>query len=173
VPDVIVYPAGGGVGLIGIHKGLLELRQLGWLPDGPLPRLVAVQATGCAPIVRAFQAGRRRAEPWLDARTIAFGINVPAPLGDELMLDAIAETGGTAIAVEDADTLTELRAVARTEGMLFCPEGAACLAGVRQLVASGWLTGTEEVVVINTGSGLKYPEALDAALLEEPGTGRS
>jgi threonine synthase len=172
VPDVIVYPAGGGVGLIGIHKGLSELRQLGWLPDGPLPRLVAVQASGCAPIVRAYRAGARRAEPWVDAQTIAFGINVPAPLGDELMLDAIAETGGTAVAVDDADTLAELRAVARTEGMLFCPEGAACLAGVRRLVADGWLTGGEEVVAINTGSALKYPEALDAAGSEEPGVVR-
>lgn len=173
VPDVIVYPAGGGVGLIGIHKGLSELRELGWLPDGPLPRLVAVQATGCAPIVRAHQAGRRRAEPWPDGHTVAFGINVPAPLGDELMLDALAQTGGTAVAVDDADTLAELRGVARTEGMLLCPEGAACLAGIRQLVGSGWLTGAEEVVMINTGSGLKYPEALDAAGQEEPGPVRS
>jgi threonine synthase len=163
-PDVIVYPTGGGVGLIGIHKGLSELRSLGWLPPGPTPRLVAVQASGCAPIVRAFAAGRRRAEPWLDPRTIAFGITVPAPLGDELILDALGGTGGTAVAVDDAEMLAELRDVAATEGMLLCPEGAACLAAVRRLVANRWLNGHEEVVVINTGSALKYPEALDAAL---------
>jgi threonine synthase len=176
VPDVIVYPAGGGVGLIGIHKGLSELRTLGWLPDGRLPRLVAVQASGCAPIVKAFQAGQRRAEPWPDAHTVAFGINVPAPLGDELMLDAITDTGGTAVAVDDADTLAELAAAARLEGLLLCPEGAACLAAVRRLAAEGWLGAGEEVVVINTGSALKYPEALDdavgaldSAFTEEPG----
>ncbi len=164
VPNVIVYPTGGGVGLIGIHKGLAELRALGWLVDGPGPRLVAVQASGCAPIVRAFAAGASRAQPWVDAHTIAFGITVPAPLGDELILTALAESHGTAVAVGDDEILTELRDFGRDEGLLLCPEGAAALAGVRRLRADGWLTGQEEVVVINTGSGLKYPEAVDAAL---------
>jgi len=164
-PDVIVYPTGGGVGLIGIHKGLAELRTLGWLPDDAHPRLVAVQATGCAPIVRAFAAGDRRAQPWADASTIAFGITVPDPLGDELIMDALYSSGGTAVAVQDAAILVELRDFAREEGLLLCPEGAACLAGVRHLLEDGWLSGSETVAIINTGSGLKYPDAIDAAVL--------
>ena len=143
---------------------MAELRALGWLPDGARPKMVAVQASGCAPIVRAFAAGERRATPWADASTVAFGITVPAPLGDELILDALRESGGTAVAVDDAETLAELRALARTDGLLVCPEGAAALAGVRRLRHEGWLTGSEEVVVINTGSAIKYPEALDLAL---------
>jgi threonine synthase len=173
VPDVIVYPTGGGVGLIGIDKALRELHALGWIGDR-LPRLVAVQASGCAPIVRAFQAGAARVEPWPDAATIAFGINVPAPLGDELVLAAIARTGGTAIAVDDADLLADLRAFGAREGLLLCPEGAACLTATRLLRAGGWLTGDDEVVVLNTGAGTKYPETVDVADLPvraQPGTG--
>jgi threonine synthase len=167
VPDVIVYPTGGGVGLIGIHKGLSELRALGWLPEQARPKLVAVQASGCAPIVRAFTAGNRRAEPWADAHTVAFGITVPAPLGDELILDALDESAGTAVAVDDDEILAELRTIARTDGLLLCPEGAACLAGVRRLRSVGWLRGDEEVAVINTGSALKYPEAVEQAMIEQ------
>ncbi|GAA1866994.1 threonine synthase [Asanoa iriomotensis] len=159
VPDVIVYPTGGGVGLIGIHKALGELRELGWIGDR-LPRLVAVQSTGCAPIVRAFEAGARRAEPWTDARTVAFGITVPAPLGDELILDALAATSGTAIAVDDEEILADLRAFGEREGLLLCPEGAACLTAARKLRDSGWLTADDEVVVLNTGAGIKYPETI-------------
>jgi threonine synthase len=159
VPDVIVYPTGGGVGLIGIHKALQELRALGWIGER-LPRLVAVQSTGCAPIVRAFAAGTRHVEPWAGARTVAFGITVPAPLGDELILDALAATAGTAIAVDDAELLADLRDFGAREGLLLCPEGAACLSAARRLRASGWLTGTDEVVVLNTGAGLKYPETV-------------
>ncbi|MGE5827308.1 MAG: threonine synthase [Micromonosporaceae bacterium] len=162
VPDVIVYPTGGGVGLIGIHKGLSELRELGWLPDAPPPRLVAVQASGCAPVVRAFAAGQRRVTPWADASTIAFGINVPAPLGDELMLDALAASGGTAVAVDDAEILADLATFGRDEGLLLCPEGAAGLSALRHLLATGWLSGDEQVVVLNTGAGLKYPGTIDA-----------
>jgi threonine synthase len=167
VPDVIVYPTGGGVGLIGIHKGLSELRTLGWLPEQARPKLVAVQASGCAPIVRAFTAGHRRAEPWADAHTVAFGITVPAPLGDELILGALDESAGTAVAVDDDEILAELRTIARADGLLLCPEGAACLAGVRRLRSVGWLRGDEEVVVINTGSALKYPEAVEQAMIEQ------
>ncbi len=156
LPDVIVYPAGGGVGLIGIYKALLEMRELGWV-TGELPRLVAVQSTGCAPVVAAFERGERTATPWPDAATVAFGITVPSPLGDFLMLDAIYATGGTAIAVTDADLLADLRECARLDGTFICPEGAACLTAVRQLRASGWLRDSDEVVVLNTGSGLKYP----------------
>ena len=159
-PDVIVYPTGGGVGLIGIYKALLELRELGWLADGPLPRLVAVQSTGCAPVVRAFEAGDRRATAWVGASTIAFGITVAAPLGDELILDALYATKGVAIAVDDEEILADLRDYARLEGLLLCPEGAACLTAVRHLVADGRIGGDERVVVLNTGSGLKYPDTI-------------
>jgi threonine synthase len=165
VPDVIVYPTGGGVGLIGIHKALDELRTLGWIGDRS-PRLVAVQATGCAPIVRAFEAGARRAEPWPDAHTVAFGITVPAPLGDELILDALYATGGTAIAVDDDELLADLREFGVREGLLLCPEGAACLSAARLLRASGWIGPDDEVVVLNTGAGLKYPETVDTGHLQ-------
>ncbi|MEU8216254.1 threonine synthase [Micromonospora taraxaci] len=162
VPDVIIYPTGGGVGLIGIHKAMHELRELGWVGD-KLPRLVAVQSTGCAPIVRAFAAGADRAEPWEDAHTVAFGITVPAPLGDELILAALRESSGTAVAVDDADLLADLREFAGREGLLLCPEGAACLTAARQLRAGGWIRAGERVVVLNTGAGLKYPDTVDVA----------
>ncbi|MGB2567590.1 threonine synthase [Micromonospora citrea] len=162
VPDVIIYPTGGGVGLIGIHKAMHELRELGWVED-KLPRLVAVQSTGCAPIVRAFAAGEERATPWADARTVAFGITVPAPLGDELILDALRESSGTALAVDDAEILADLRDFAAREGLLLCPEGAACLTAARHLRAGGWIRAGERVVVLNTGAGLKYPETVDVS----------
>jgi threonine synthase len=161
-PDVIVYPTGGGVGLIGIHKALDELRTLGWLTGRP-PRLVAVQSAGCAPIVRAYADGTRTARPWENGRTVAFGLNVASALGDFLILDAIRATGGTAIAVDDTDILAAQAACAAAEGMLLCPEGAATLAAVASLRADGWLDGGEEVVVLNTGSGLKYPHTAIAA----------
>jgi threonine synthase len=164
VPDVILYPTGGGVGLIGIHKALHELRTLGWIGDR-FPRLVAVQSTGCAPVVRAFASGASRAEPWADAETVAFGINVPAPLGDELMLNALHDTSGTAVAVADDDLLADLREFGAREGLLICPEGAACLTAARQLRAGGWIGADERVVVLNTGAGLKYPDTIDAANL--------
>ncbi|MEU4776945.1 threonine synthase [Micromonospora sp. NPDC023633] len=160
VPDVIIYPTGGGVGLIGIQKALHELRELGWIED-KLPRLVAVQSTGCAPIVRAFAAGEQRAQPWADAHTVAFGITVPAPLGDELILDALRASAGTAIAVDDAEILADLRDFAAREGLLLCPEGAACLTAARHLRAGGWIRAGERVVVLNTGAGVKYPETVD------------
>ncbi|MCG5443043.1 threonine synthase [Micromonospora sp. NIE79] len=161
-PDVIIYPTGGGVGLIGIHKALHELRELGWIGD-KLPRLVAVQSTGCAPIVRAFAAGEDRAQPWADAHTVAFGITVPAPLGDELILAALRESSGTAVAVDDTDILADLRDFAAREGLLLCPEGAACLTAARQLRAGGWIRAGERVVVLNTGAGLKYPDTVDVS----------
>jgi threonine synthase len=159
MPDVIVYPTGGGVGLIGIHKALQELGELGWLDPEP-PRLVAVQAAGCAPIVRAWERGEGHVEPWPDAATIAFGINVARPLGDFLILEALYATGGCAVAVEDAELLREIPALARREGVFACPEGAATVAAVRRLRASGWLDADDEVLLLNTGSGLKYPETV-------------
>jgi threonine synthase len=159
LPDVIVYPTGGGVGIIGIYKALLELRELGWV-TGELPRLVAVQATGCAPIVAAFARGAKESEPWPDAKTIAFGITVPKALGDFLVLEAVYASGGTAVAVDDDALLADQREVARLEGCLICPEGAACFTAVRQLREAGWLSAADEVVVLNTGTGLKYPDTV-------------
>ena len=159
VPDVILCPVGGGVGLIGIWKALSELVALGWL--GPaLPRLVAVQAAGCAPVVEAFAAGANITSPWPDAMTVAFGLTVPAPLGGFLVLAAVRATGGTAVAVTDTELLAAQAQLARTEGSWICPEGAACLAAAGRLRESGWLTGAEEVVVLNTGAGLKYPSTV-------------
>ncbi|HEY9333006.1 MAG TPA: threonine synthase [Kribbella sp.] len=159
LPDVIVYPTGGGVGIIGIWKALTELRDLGWI-DGPLPRLVAVQSTGCAPIVRAWEKGLPESEPWPNAQTVAFGITVPKALGDFLVLQAIAETGGCAVAVDDEDILAEQHLVARLEGTFTCPEGAANFAAIRTLRNSGWIGPDDQVVALNTGAGLKYPETV-------------
>ena len=159
VPDVIVYPTGGGVGLIAIVKALRELQELGWIGD-KLPRMVAVQAAGCAPIVRAYEAGADSAEPWEGAHTVAFGINVASGVGDFLVLEAIRATQGCAVSVTDEDILTQLADCAQSDGAFFCPEGAATLAAVAKLRKSGWLDGSEEVLVLNTGSGLKYPNAV-------------
>jgi threonine synthase len=158
LPDVIVYPTGGGVGIIGIHKALAELRQLGWV-TGPPPRLVAVQAAACAPIVAAFARGADDSEPWPEAAavTVAFGMTVPRALGGFLVLRAVRETGGTALTVTDPELLAAQREVAELEGRFICPEGAACVAAVGQLRRAGWLSASDEVVVLNTGTGLKYP----------------
>jgi len=162
-PDVILCPVGGGVGLIGIWKVLSELAGLGWL-GGTTPRLVAVQAAGCAPVVAAFDRGEQTTQPWLDASTVAFGLTVPAPLGGFLVLQAIAETGGCAIAVSDEELLAAQAQVARAEGTWICPEGAACVAAAGRLRESGWLSESDEVVVLNTGAGLKYPQTAPADL---------
>ena len=162
VPDVIVCPVGGGVALIGIAKALCELRELGWI--GPeLPRLVAVQAAGCAPVVRAFDQQAGEVDPWPDARTVAFGLTVPSPLGGFLVLRALRATGGTAVSVTDAELLASQRQAARAEGCWVCPEGAACFAAVARLRADGWLAETDEVVAVNTGAGLKYPQTIPAS----------
>jgi threonine synthase len=161
VPDVIICPTGGGVGLIGMAKGLRELAQLGWI--GPaLPRLVAVQAAGCAPVVWALERQADTTEPWPEARTEAFGLTVPDPLGGFLVLEAIRATAGTAVAVTDEELLASQRQAARAEGTWVCPEGAACFAAVAQLRRAGWLADSDEVVVVNTGAGLKYPQTMPA-----------
>jgi threonine synthase len=159
MPDVIIYPTGGGVGLIGIRKALGELLALGWL-EGSLPRLVAVQSSGCAPVVAALEAGATECTPWPDARTVAFGLTVPRPLGDFLILEALAETAGTAIAVEDDDVLDDVRLVAALEGLFMCPEGAATVTAARALRRTGWLDRDDEVVLLNTGAGVLYADAL-------------
>ena len=163
LPDVILYPTGGGTGLVGMHRAFRELAELGWT-DGPMPRLVAVQVAGCAPIVRAFGAKAPRAEAWANAHTVASGLRVPAPFADTLILAAMRESGGTAIAVSEEDMLDAMTELSAAEGVYACPEGAATLAALRQLRRSGEVKASERVVVYDTGSGLKYPEAWRAAL---------
>jgi threonine synthase len=163
VPDAIIYPTGGGVGIIGIYKALLELQAIGWIEAGRLPRLIAVQATGCAPIVRAFDARATASEPWVDAHTIAFGITVPKALGDFLVLEAVYETGGCALAVDDDALVAGVHDLAAAEGAFICPEGGATVAAARQLRARGWLDADDEVVLLNTGAGIKYPDVVDLA----------
>lgn len=165
VPDVILYPTGGGVGLIGIHKALQELQELGWIAKDRMPRLVSVQATGCDPIVRAFESGAENVEPLNDTATIAFGVNVPSPmLGAPSVLDAVRSTGGTAVRVSDEDTMAALHAIAEDEGILPCPEGAATVAAARALRRSGWIAEGDEVVLLNTGAGNKYGDVLGVTL---------
>lgn len=159
MPDVILYPTGGGVGLIGIYKALQELKEIGWL-EGRLPRLVAVQAEGCAPIVKAWEEKAERSEFWPDSETAAFGINVPKALGDFLVLKAVYETDGAAVAVSDEEMSTEQAKIARLEGSFICPEGAAAFAAARKLAQSGWIKPDERVVVLNTGAGIKYPDSV-------------
>jgi threonine synthase len=161
VPDAIIYPTGGGVGIIGIYKALLELQAIGWIEPGRLPRLIAVQATGCAPIVRAFEARATTSEPWVDARTIAFGITVPKALGDFLVLEAVYETDGCALAVDDDALVAGVHDLASAEGAFICPEGGATVAAAQQLRAQGWLDADDEVVLLNTGAGIKYPAVVD------------
>jgi threonine synthase len=156
LPDVIFYPTGGGTGLIGMWKAFAEMEAVGLI--GPeRPRMVAVQAAGCAPIVRAFEAGVEHAEPWRDARTIAAGIRVPAAIGDFLILRAVRESGGFAIAVDDAEINVALADVARAEGLLLCPEGAATVAAWRAALAAGRVGARDRVLLFNCATGLKYP----------------
>jgi threonine synthase len=156
LPDAIVYPTGGGTGLIGMWKVFDELGKIGWL-DGKRPRMIAVQSTGCAPIVRAFEANAEFAEPWRNADTIASGLRVPAALGDFLILRAIRESNGFATAVSD-DAILDARAeVGREEGLLLSPEGAATYAAYRQALKDGRLAKGDRVVLFNCGNGLKYP----------------
>ncbi len=157
LPDVIFYPTGGGTGLIGIWKGFKELQALGWI-TGPLPRMVAVQSTGCGPIVRAFEAGADEvAEPWPDPDTQVHGVRVPKPLGDRLILSAIRESVGFAVAVDDAAVTAARAEVARERGLHLCPEGAACYAACIQELESGRVGAGDRVVLFNTASGLKTP----------------
>jgi threonine synthase len=160
LPDVVVYPTGGGVGLIGMWKAFAELREIGWLAAGARTRFVVAQSTGCAPIVRAFEQGAEESVAWSDPQTFAAGIRVPKALGDFLVLRALRETGGTAVAVTDDDIARHMRLAGQREGMLVCPEGAAALAAAARLAAEGWIRERERVVVFNTGSGLKYAEDL-------------
>jgi threonine synthase len=156
VPDVILYPTGGGTGLIGMWKAFAELEAIGWI-GSKRPRMVAVQAEGCAPIVKAFDEGTRHAEPWKNAHTIASGIRVPAAVGDFLILDAVRESNGFAVAVSDEAINQAHQECAKTEGILLCPEGAATLAALKQELKSGRIKKDEQVLLFNCATGLKYP----------------
>jgi len=164
-PDVILYPTGGGTGIIGMWKAFGELIELGWV-EGPMPRFVAVQAQGCQPIVAAFHQGKDRAEPWPRPQTVAQGLKVPGPFADYLILRIVRETGGTALAVPDGDMVQAMAEVAREEGVLPCPEGAATLAALKRLVAQGYFHGDERMVLLNTGSGLKYMELVSGEVTQ-------
>lgn len=157
LPDAIIYPAGGGVGIIGIWKALQEMAALGWISGRP-PRLVIVQAEGCRPLVEAFAAGAEGSEFWTGAATVAAGLRVPKALGDFLVLRAIRETGGTAVAASDEEILDAMRLTARREGLWICPEGAAAVVAAGRLRRSGFFSPGDRVVILNTGTGLKYPE---------------
>jgi len=156
LPDVIFYPTGGGTGLIGMWKAFAELEAIGFI-DARRPRMVAVQAAGCAPIVKAWQEGREHAEPWKDAHTLASGIRVPAAIGDFLILRAVRESGGFAIAVEDEAITDAAAEMARIEGLLLCPEGAATYAAWRTAIATGQVGRNEQALLFNCATGLKYP----------------
>ncbi len=158
LPDAIFYPTGGGVGLIGMWKAFDEMQALGWI--GPeRPKMIVVQAAGCAPVVKAFEEGKERAEFWQNAQTISSGLRVPKPLGDFLILQAVRASGGTCVAVEDRHALQAGACVAALEGIYPCPEGAACFAALERLLETGFLRRSDRIVIFNTGSGLKYPEA--------------
>jgi len=159
LPDVVIYPTGGGTGLIGMWKAFAEMRQLGWI-DGKLPRMVSVQAEGCAPIPRALAAGEEFAAPWKDAHTVAAGLRVPQAIGDFLILRAIRESDGTAIAVSDDALIASQRAMTTEEGIFACPEGGATLAALEALLDRGAIARDETVVLFNTGTGLKYPNLI-------------
>ncbi|HEV7474485.1 MAG TPA: threonine synthase [Pyrinomonadaceae bacterium] len=158
LPDVIIYPTGGGTGLIGMWKAFEEMEQMGWIGSAR-PRMVTVQASGCAPIVRAFETGQRFADEFPDAETVASGLRVPKAIGDFLILDAIRASKGTALAVTDAELIAATREIGAAEGIFCAPEGAACLPALRKLLATGEVGRDERIVLFNTGAGVKYLEA--------------
>src|SRR5947208_5940299 len=165
LPDAIFYPTGGGVGLIGMWKAFDELEQLGWLSTGAKrPKMVSIQASGCAPIPKALQEGKSVSEAWKDAHTFASGLRVPKAHGDYLILDFVRRSGGTAIAISDQEMLKSMLEWAREEGIFLCPEGAAATAAYDKLLANGFLNSSDEVVIFNTGTGLKYIDVISQAL---------
>ncbi len=166
LPDVIVYPTGGGTGLIGMWKAFQELKELGWLKTDRMPRMVSVQSTGCDPIVQAFDKGLRFAEPVKNAQTMARGIRVPSAVGDFMILDAIRESGGCAISVPEESLLAWMAEATSKEGIPFCPESSACVGAVDSLIRDGWMDRDERVVIFNTGAVQKYTEAIAVDLPE-------
>jgi threonine synthase len=161
-PDWIVYPTGGGTGLIGMWKAFEEIETIGWVRRGKRPRMVSVQAENCAPIVRAFRDGKEKADPWENAATIADGLRVPRAVADFLILRAVRESGGSALAVSDAEMVRDMVEIGRLEGISAAPEGGAALAAIRQLLANGSMKREDTVVLFNTGGALKYLDVLKA-----------
>ena len=158
LPEVIIYPTGGGTGLIGMWKAFDEMEELGWI-GSRRPRMVTVQAAGCAPIVHAFEEGNRFADEFPNAATTASGLRVPKAIGDFLILDALRKSGGTAVAVTDEELIAATREIGSLEGVFCAPEGAACLPALRQLIETGEVSATDRVVLFNTGAGVKYLES--------------
>jgi threonine synthase len=163
-PAAVFYPTGGGVGLIGMWKAFAELEELGWVRPGKRPRMIAVQSSGCAPMVRAFDAGEKASTMWADAATFASGLRVPKPYGDYIMLEILKESGGVALAFSDAQILESLKDWARNEGIFLSPEGAAATAAYDHLLATGELKLEDRVVLFNTGAGLKYTDVTAEAV---------
>ena len=164
LPDVILYPTGGGTGLIGMWKAFHELREIGWLESDKMPRMVSVQSEGCAPIARAFEQEERFAEPFENAESMARGIRVPAAVGDFMILDAVRESDGCAVSVEEQRIREWLAEGISSEGISFCPETAACIGALEKLTASEWIKPDDHVVIFNTGAGQKYLEVLECSL---------
>ncbi|MBX2854887.1 MAG: threonine synthase [Rhodobacteraceae bacterium] len=158
LPDAIFYPTGGGTGLIGMWKAFHELKQMGWI-DGPLPRMIAVQAEGCAPIVKAWAAGEEHAPLWENAHTVAAGVRVPIAVGDFLIIRAVRESDGFCMAVSDADIMATRDTIATEEGLLLCPEGAATAVAYQRALTEGLVKSSDQVVLFNCATGLKYPMA--------------
>jgi threonine synthase len=156
LPDVIIYPTGGGTGLVGIWKAINELAELGWLETNKRPRMVAVQAEGCAPVVKAFKEGKDFCDFWLNAQTMASGLRVPKSFADRIILSTIRDSAGTAVAVSDEAIFAAQSEIATQEGLFVAPEGAATLAALRKLIAQKWVSPEERILLLNTGSGLKY-----------------
>jgi threonine synthase len=156
LPDAILYPTGGGVGLIGMWKAFEEMEELGWIDKGKRPKMICVQADGCAPIPKALHEGKAASEMWPDAHTLAAGLRVPKAYGDFIILDIVRQSGGTAIAVSDDEIMDGVREMASSEGIFAAPEGGAALAAYKQLLQSGFLANSDRVVLFNTGSGYKY-----------------
>ena len=163
LPDVILYPTGGGTGLIGMWKAFAELEAIGWLPSGKRPRMIVCQSEGCAPIVRAFEAGEKHAPPFENAHTVASGLRVPVAVGDFMILNAVRESGGCAVTAPESCISVWMERLAKLEGLAICPETAICMGALDQLLAGGAIRPSESVLVFNTGGAMKYPD-----LIEEP-----
>jgi threonine synthase len=162
MPQGIIYPTGGGVGLLGMWKAFEEMEALGWV-SSERPRMITVQAAGCAPIVKAWEEGKQSSDMWTNAATLASGLRVPKPYGDYLILDILKKSQGTAVSTTDEEIVSATRDWAKNEGIFAAPEGAACLVAYRKLRASGFFKPQDTVVLFNTGTGLKYLDVLDAA----------
>jgi threonine synthase len=168
-PAAVFYPTGGGVGLIGMWKAFAELEQLGWVKPGQRPKMIAVQSSGCAPVVRAFEHGDKVSQAWQDAATFASGLRVPKPYGDYIMLEILKESGGLALALPDEQILASLKDWAKNEGVFLSPEGATATAAYDHLIHTGFLKPSDRVVLFNTGSGLKYTDVTaEAAGIRRP-----